>query len=337
MPAVMTHYLFGEKALPAVGDILGLDMARPDLREAYFVGCQGPDPLFFKVTGIRAPSVRAVGTQMHRCRMSAALAALRDSIAYLHGSSRAIGMAFCAGQLAHYLLDRTAHPLVYAQEYGLCSSPDLADAHHEVHALIESDIDAAMLQLMHHTTVSTLGPLDATRMSERARLVAGILVTHMGRRVYGRDVRPVDFGHALSTMRLCYRLIEPAGSRDAHRMGTIERVFRKHSELEALAHRIDLGVRTPSMNPDHAPWMNPFTGERSCASFPDLFDHAVDEFVTWLPAYASGVGTLETARAITRGIDYSGRQLDADEAPAPGRARRHLRGAGSSGAAASRR
>ena len=70
MPALITHYLFGEEVLPQVDDVVGSSDTE---RDAFLIGCQGPDPFFFGVTTPRGSDVRALGREMHRRKMGAAL------------------------------------------------------------------------------------------------------------------------------------------------------------------------------------------------------------------------------------------------------------------------
>ena len=52
---------------------------------------------------------------MHRSRMSKQLAALRDGVTHLQPADAGVGRAWTLGLLSHYILDRNAHPFVYAQ------------------------------------------------------------------------------------------------------------------------------------------------------------------------------------------------------------------------------
>ena len=85
---------------------------------------------------------------MHRSRMSKQLAALRDGVTHLQPADAGVGRAWTLGLLSHYILDRNAHPFVYAQQWDIQEADDdLTGAGSQVHAVIESDLDVLMLQI----------------------------------------------------------------------------------------------------------------------------------------------------------------------------------------------
>ena len=307
MPALVTHYLFGEEVLPQIDDIVGTTDAE---RDAFLIGCQGPDPFFFGVTTPRGSDVRALGKEMHRRKMGAALEQMRNDLAKLPADDQAAGKAFVCGMLAHYVLDRTAHPYVYAMEYALCDNSDeLGDAYGEVHAIIESELDCGVLDYYRHCTVEEFPPVMTLEKDPQAMRAAGALTAEMANVVYGLKVRPSDYEGALDDMRLCYRAIEPYDSGRSRRLATLERTVRSHSLLESLAHRVDQGADNPSMNQGNTPWTDPFKGGQSTESFIEVFERALAAYPQVARAFVGGAPIAE----VTEHLDYSGRRLGADE------------------------
>lgn len=307
MPALITHYLFGEEVLPQVDDVVGSSDTE---RDAFLIGCQGPDPFFFGVTTPRGSDVRALGREMHRRKIGAALVQMRSDLEKLPEADRAVGQAFLCGMLAHYVLDRTAHPYIYAMEYELCdNSPELGDAYHEVHALIESELDCGVLDHYRHCNVEEFAPVMVLEKDPQAMRAAGALTAEMASRVYGLKIRPSDYEGALDDMRLCYRAIEPYDSGRVRRLAAAERVARPHSMLEALSHRADQGADNLSMNPGGRQWDDPFKGGRSTESFVEVFERGLAEYPALARAFVAGAPMEE----ITEHLDYSGRRLGADE------------------------
>ncbi len=316
MPALITHYLFGEEVLSR-GLLPDLDNTAPadDPRQiAYLVGCQGPDPFFFRVRTGRLVPVRSMGSAMHRSYMSSAFEQMRSDVALLPADDAEIGRAFTCGVLAHYALDRIAHPFIYCHEFELCdNSKGLHTAHHEVLAVIESEIDCGILDLYRHCSVADFPPVSVLEENDHAAAIAGGLIARLGHTVYGLPLRSGDYGAALNDMRMVYRNIEPYGSREVRVLGDIERVLHGHSILQSLAHRTDQGADNPSMNLEHDTWQDPFKGATSSASVPELFESALDDYALLVPQFLNGAPMSE----LTHHIDYGGRLLGADEARAP--------------------
>lgn len=311
MPALMTHYMFGEQALAALPEGL---VATEAQRTACLLGNQGPDPFFFAVTTTRGQTIRALGNLMHNQQMAQAFDALRSSVGLLPQADRGVGAAFVCGLFGHYVLDRTAHPYVYAHEFALCdNNPELSDAYHEVHALIESDIDGAMLRIKHQADVVEFPPVSVLKTEPEVLRAAGALMAQCANAVFGLPLHVSDYPDAVADMRLCYRAIEPAGSRRNRRVAAAERMARPHSQMASLAHRASVSADDPSMNPERRPWVDPFGGEESTDSFVDRFEKAQTAYRLLLPQLLDGCDMRE----LTRGIDYEGRVHDADEGPLP--------------------
>ena len=308
MPALMTHHLFGEESidrLPA-----GLIQTEDD-RTAFLIGNQGPDPFFFHVrTPYLKDSIR-LGHVMHNCRMSRQFGALRDGVARLQPQDSGTGRAFVLGLLSHYVLDRNAHPFVYAQQYGIQKADaDLEHAGSQVHAVIEGDLDVLMVQLKRDgATTADYPPVDELATTERVDKIAGVLISYMAGSVYGLDVNANEYGGAVADMRLVYRLIEPAGSCRARALSALEGLTGSYSMLDALGHRVTTEPPARTGNLGHLEWEDPFGGAKSIESFPEVFDRALDDYARTAKLLIEGAGMAE----VTRHLNYSGRPLDAAE------------------------
>lgn len=308
MPALITHHLFGEESidrLPA-----GV-VSTEDERIAFLIANQGPDPFFFR---FRTPNFSAcmdLGKSMHRGRMTRQFGALRDGVGCLQRRDAGIGRAFALGLLSHYVLDRNAHPFVYAQQWGIQGvDDDLEDVGGQVHAVIEADLDVLMLQLKRGgATVAAYPPADELVTNERVNRVAGALMSFMAHHVYGLSVGAAEYGGAVADMKLCYRLIEPAGAPLSCALARLEGLVKDYSLFGALAHRVTTEQPRGAGNLDHRTWENPFTRDASTESFPEVFDRALDDYAI---AAVRFIESDDVAR-VTERLNYSGRPLDANE------------------------
>ena len=82
-----------------------------------------------------------------------------------------------------------------------------------------------------------------------------------------------------------------------------------YSLLDGLAHRVTAEPPERTGNLGHLAWKNPFTGEVSTESFPEVFERALIDYELTVARF------IETGDmgAVTGHINYSGRVLDADE------------------------
>lgn len=308
MPALITHHLFGEESerrLPA-----GL-VSTEEERCAFLIANQGPDPFFFRVRTPGFKASGALGHRMHAGRISRQFHALREGVGRLPERDADLGRAFALGMLSHYVLDRSAHPFVYAQQRGIQSAdPDLASVGSQVHAVIEVDLDVLMLQRKRSgATCADCPPADELVTTERINRVAGALMSYVARSVYGLGVGAAEYGGAVADMKLAYRVIEPAGSLRIRALGALEGLVHDYSLLASLAHPVTAEAPTAAANLTHRPWTDPFSGQQSQESFPEIFDRALDDYERASALFVRS----EDMVPITERKNYSGRVLDADE------------------------
>lgn len=308
MPALMTHHLFGEESIERLpAGIIQSD----DDRAAFLIGNQGPDPFFFRIRTPHFKDCMHLAQVMHRSRMSRQFAALREGVSRLPEADARCGRAFALGLLSHYVLDRNAHPYVYAQQWGIMDQDDDLDgAGSQVHAVIEGDLDVLMLQLKRNgATTADYPPVAELVTTDRIDKIAGALTSHVANRVYGLPVGANEYGGAVADMRLVYRLIEPAGSCRARALSALEGLTGSYSMLDALGHRVTTEPPARTGNLGHLEWEDPFGGAKSIESFPEVFDRALDDYARTAKLLIEGAGMAE----VTRHLNYSGRPLDAAE------------------------
>ncbi|MGI6755095.1 MAG: zinc dependent phospholipase C family protein [Atopobiaceae bacterium] len=308
MPALITHHLFGEETLGRLPE--GLVSGQEELI-AYLLGNQGPDPFFarFSTTPKKMKAAHALAHRMHTERVSNAFISLREAVSHLVDEDKRVGRAFTLGLVAHYVLDRIAHPFVYAQQYALCDAlEDLHDAGSEVHAVIESDIDTWMLWQIRHATVVECPPELELCCTERVGRVAGALFSHVAWQVYGLNVGAAEYAHAVANYATLYRHVEPYGSAGYQCLTHIEHLFRHHSQVGAMAHQVLLSDECASANLNHLPWTDPATGAISEKSFADLFHDATTSYESFARAYIYGGGN--NIPELVNHINYDGQIID---------------------------
>ena len=309
MPALITHHLFGEEAVQRIPHEITGDALE---YTAFILGNQGPDPLFFRFRSANAPVAHLVGQRMHAGRMSAAFTMLRDGVSRLPQADAGIGRAFALGLLAHYALDRTAHPFVYQQQQGILQADrSLARCGGEVHAIIESDIDVYMLQLKRNgATAADCPPAAEIATGERINRVAGALMSYMASFAYGIEMSGRAYGGAVADMQLVYRMIEPAGSPVSAGLGGVERIARGgRSMLQALAHPVTTETPAGAVNLARKPWKDPFTHVERTDDFAQTFGRALDYYEQAAHRFIAGGDMAQ----VTEHVNYSGRPLGEDE------------------------
>lgn len=307
MPAIITHDLFAKDIYGVTFESVG---GTRDEAEAFLLGNQGPDPLFFIGADMRYLPWRNLGSTIHRVRPSEFLLALKRAVPQLPAAQRSVARAYVLGFTCHYLLDRTVHPLVFSQERALTAAgvDGLTEADHsEVHAVIETDLDEMTLTVKRGETVASFNPSRAILKGSEAMLgIVSRLYALAVRDAFGLDIPDNLFRAAVKADRAAQRVLYSPSGAKRRALGALERLARPHSILEALSHRGHERATTPFANSGHDLWRHPFTDAASTADFWDLYEQARVGALAAIEAIDDDGFNAESARRLTADVNFYG-------------------------------
>lgn len=111
MPAYLTHRAAGERVYE------DLKKAVIPKKEAFFLGCQGPDILFFRnyQPWRNSKDSLPLGLAMHGQKTRELLAHALDFLRGYDREDKDELASYMAGFLTHYAIDKNAHPFVYGK------------------------------------------------------------------------------------------------------------------------------------------------------------------------------------------------------------------------------
>ena len=316
MPAVITHDRFGREALSRAW-ASAYDAGTE--RDAFLLGNQGPDPLFYLGPHPTLHAQARLGSYMHAHEPSRLLAAISHSVAAVPEDERRIARAYASGFACHYALDRVEHPFIYAQQYALCDAGVEGLSREdgsEVHAVIESELDELVLYTRTGTTVATFQPhVEILNLSDAALPVVSRQVAFIFEEAYGMSIDAGLFATAVRCFRLVQRAFDSPSGRKRAALQRIEQLVRPYSFVAAMSHRPVELEHSMFDNAAREPWTDPFTQATCTQSFFDLYDAAMDDAEVLVGAVATGELAVEQARELTRGLNFSGKPVE--DAPAP--------------------
>ncbi len=310
MPAILTHDFFGRGVFDDASDLLGFRSV--DERDAFLLGNQGPDPLLYLVIDPLMSKWVPLSRAMHTARPAALLLAMREAAERLEGRQRQIAKAYAAGFACHWQLDFAVHPLVYHWQHDLTSAgvKGLDErAASEVHAEVERDLDEMVLFTLKGRTVERYRPHERVLMASWPVLDAvNKLYFYVALWVYARAIDPRAFSVAVHEFRLVQRVLDSPSGRKRGALGRVERAVRRRpfSLVCAMSHRARASETSDFDNRDHDAWENPFTHEKSRASFWDLYEGAQAKVLGTLDELFSDGFDLERARALTGDVNFEG-------------------------------
>lgn len=310
MPSIVTHYLLGESVIERLNASWpdGVFLATQDERDAFMLGNQGPDPMFFCLACSHGSTLRTLGRTMHRRRCAQAIDGMRTLSAAMAPDDKRVAMAWTYGFLCHQVLDRTAHPLVYSLEYELINSgiKELENAPTQIHGQIEADLDSMMLWRTKGTTIVQWRPyVEALRASDDVLAVIDRVLAFVALGTYGVELPAGPYTTAIHQARVGNRALWSPTGRKRLIFGKIERLARPHSLVQAMSQRPDIRETCDFDNREHREWVNPFTRETSSASFLDLFEEASATAAEAILGCESGW----TSEQATAGLNYRGERL----------------------------
>lgn len=145
MPDTITHYLFGLDEAKNITDSPLYKIIK-DNRNLYFIGLQGPDPMYYHAP-YKKNNYFKVASLMHQDHtgyfLSSALC-----FAKKHADSPELFnpcMAYISGMLCHYALDITAHPYIFYLGGRYSQEDPNTSKYQGLHKKIEVAIDALLL------------------------------------------------------------------------------------------------------------------------------------------------------------------------------------------------
>ena len=310
MPAILTHDLFGRGVIDDVSALLGFSTQAE--KDAFLLGNQGPDPLFYLVIDPLMHKWSPLGGALHDEAPARTLFAMREAYLRLEGSERQVARAYVAGFACHWLLDSTVHPFVYFWQNGICDAGVLgltAEAGSRVHAEIERDLDEMVLYTLTGKTVASWRPHECALAASRPTLAAiDKLYFYVALWLFEHAIDPRTFSTAVIEFRLVQRVFDSPAGRKRAALAAVERaVCRGHFSLvDSMSHRARAEETSDFDNRERRPWKNPFTGEVSRESFWDLFEGARSRVLPTLDELLAPDFDLAAARRLTADLNFEG-------------------------------
>lgn len=311
MPAIIAHEFFGLDLLDEFESRVSLGQ---EVRNAFLLGNQGPDPLFYLSVNPIMFRLSRLGVRMHKEDPSALILAWIKVVGEATSRERCILQAYASGFVCHYLLDSTIHPFVYSQQYAICDAGIEGLSRKdgpEVHALIESDLDEMILFSRTGLTIADFAPQkEILNAAPETLSIVSAAFAELVDRVYGIEVSQSMFTGAIKHFRVVRGMLHSPSGTKRRVAGGVEKVFRPHSFAKAMMPRPVPNEQCCFANFDHRVWRCPFTSDESTASFADLFEEAQIKAREWLPRLFAADGcSIEDVHEMTGFRNFSGDKL----------------------------
>ncbi len=277
MPGFTTHYILGMKAY---NDLPNCQLKRviAKYRWLYQLGLQGPDMFFYNIPVLRHRDYRNVASYMHEHHIQDFFTTcLRNLNEIPSRQQQEQGLAYFCGYLCHYIGDSICHPYVYGR-IGYNAKSPTAPAH-GMHAALENDIDALLLQKYKKKKPSQFNQAATICLNGmETQFISRFLSKCINETYYpitfynNFQVTPQMVHRSIWAMRFgCRTLADPSG-RKSSSIAFVENLFLKNPVASTKLITDKVSNPRACLNLNHETWCNPWDRRlASKASFPDLF------------------------------------------------------------------
>ncbi len=277
MPGFTTHYILGMKAYNDMPQN-NLKLLISKYRWLYQLGLQGPDMFFYNLPILRHRDYRNVGSYMHEHHVNDFFRCCFLHLSQIRSrQQRDEGIAYVCGFLGHYVGDSICHPYVYGRIAYDVAHPD---AHyHGLHAKLENDIDALLLQKYKKKKPSQFNQAATICLNGmEIQFISRFLSSCINETFYPLSyknrfqVTPAMVHRSILAMRFGCRTLSDPNSTKRDKLQRVESLFLKSPV--ASSKLVTDTVEHPrwALNLDHETWCNPWNRQiASQSSFPDLF------------------------------------------------------------------
>jgi hypothetical protein len=292
MPSILTHHLFGQKVLEKYGRAFE---EKADTRDAFMMGCQGPDPFFFAALGPRPKEYYRFGQLLHGTNVTRSFDSFFRYAENAPGKEREILRAYLTGYLCHYSLDRTAHPYVFAVQYEETKKLGLDRDQAHIHMRLETVIDSLL-------TGEYENPDKLMPLNKRVCLAISKMYERVAAEVYGLSLSKRCFWRAIRCTRVLERFLKSKSGVKRSFFVRVERLFNKYSIYDAMSHSRDLkGLKDP-LNLQRRKWISTAAGTVHTETFCELFSEGLERAVDAIHLLQKEA----TATEITSGVGFDG-------------------------------
>lgn len=261
MPAVITHYLFGEEVLKLTGFV-------PECPNIFIWGTQGPDFLFFSLPlGSEGTRLTRFGIKMHERDVEENMRFICDCCRTAGGLEKKVLVSYLYGYLAHFILDSCIHPYVYElQDQFNILLPKAQKSF--LHKKIETNLDIIFLRRFREMDIRTFSISDKLIVTKELIPVCR-LYSRMFHKQYGAGIGYEKILRSFQNMKMAYAaLYSPRGGK-RNAFSAAERLAgHRYPEIAALAHTVK-----PSREIDYTNVNRVFKGKDTGALAYTVYEH----------------------------------------------------------------
>lgn len=283
MGAFATHIIFGDEVLADMSDEMLKSIVETH-KGIYGIGCQGPDLFLYNVAMLMSAYDKNLGSRMHVEKSSRFFSYLLNAIWRQDDvQTIEVGLSYFLGLLAHYTMDTSLHPYVYAKTGYDPQDPYADKATLGIHFRLEAAIDAKLIATKLECMPSVYYPAKAVRADRQDVKRLAKIVAEAVSRCYHLKLKEESVTASVKMMQLIVRGFFDRSGRRKKYLSRIEFPFAEDGLYSNLFVE-DAYVRTRGvMNTQNEKWVHPWDHTRvSYQSVWEIYDDALIQYQEYL-------------------------------------------------------
>lgn len=304
MPDLITHYLFAKEAMVKMNK---QEQIQP-YRALYDLGCNGPDFFFYYhilpwQDKTNKESVHHLGSLLHQQKINSFF---KEMLIALKQNNTSDHYVYTLGYLAHYFLDRKAHPYIFYFSGVVDPHDPKTFIYKYWHKRFEVAIDEQMLVQKEKITIKQFHPAKIIRAKEIPLNELYQFLNLLFQKTYQYQLSKNDFDDSIKEFEQDLKLLYSKKKWKKKAMLKIEKRFKLEPLVSTAMYSIEK-ENIDFLNLKKQVWYDPCTKEKREESFLELYDQALKEyldFIKMLDAYLNNQIELDDLLKVINGLTF---------------------------------
>lgn len=285
MPGLITHYICGHTVLS------GLDNEQQTIIKkhinAFNIGTQGPDFIFYYVPGMIPKNTRGLGQLMHNENVGLFISnLLQEANKVKNKLEREVAFSYVSGYLTHYALDANTHPYIYYNVGFALKGKPYSLKNGLNHRKFENSIDHLLLEVTRSSEAAQEKIWRLIKTDEHKTDVITRLLSNAIYKTYGRRVSQRTLFVALSSMTYVNKFMELKNAGSKKLLTLIDNSDLDEDKIEELTKiQKNLG-EIDYLNINNKIWHSPWDlNDEHTSSFTEMYNVSLVESSEMITAF----------------------------------------------------
>lgn len=279
MPALLTHYLCGNKMIKLIED----DYTKKHIsnhRNVFNLGTQGPDILFYYRAWPwrKSNGIPKFGDKMHEEKTGEFIF---EALKYAQSSeeaSKSLLTVYLCGYLCHYALDCHTHPYIFYKAGFVRKGESYTPKYTCYHRMLETALDVLMLEHELGKLPSEFKASEQIRVSGQVAAVIGEMYSTILKKVYKENIDPALICRAIADISAISAVLRDRTGIKKALLSVVEKSLGRQPMFSSMILPSRINDGRDYLNLNHATWYLPWDrSSENTASFPEMFEAAAKE------------------------------------------------------------